>query len=149
MTARLLALKGLIAATDSTFNFEMRGTSELLVGKCLMCRRKKVAWEGGDWSPVLTIEHIEPRHHGGGDSVMNLGLACDSCNHRKGRRIDILKADDPQRQATVASLIEERQGRLRQPLMDPRLGPLVSTVLAWTEKDPQWMHLEVVWGKKS
>ena len=80
---------------------------------------------------------------------MNLGLACDSCNHRKGRRIDILKAADPQRQATVASHLEERQARLRIPLVDPRLGPLVPTVLAWTEKDPQWMHLEVVWGKKS
>ena len=149
MTARLIALKGLIAATDSTFNFEARGFSELLVGKCLMCRRKKVAWEGGTWNPVLTIEHIESRHHGGDNSVMNLGLACDGCNHRKGRRIDVLRADDPQRQATVASLLVERRTRLREPLMDPRLGPLVPRVFAWTEKDPRWMHLEVVWGKKS
>ena len=149
MTARLLALKGLIASTDSTFTFEVRGTSALLVGKCLMCRRKNVAWEAGRWSPVLTVEHIEPRNHGGRDTVLNLGLACAHCNHRKGRRVDVLQENNPQREAAVQTLLEERLTRLREPVRDHRLGPLVPVVAEWAEKDPRWMHLEVVWGKKA
>ena len=148
MTARLLALKGLIASTDSTFIFDERASGFQLVGKCLMCRRKKVAWQDNVWSPVLTVEHIQPRHHGGLDTISNLGLACDHCNHRKGRRVDNLKQNNPQREAAVQSLLDERLARLREPLIDHRLGPLVPVVADWVSKDPRWMHLEVVWGKK-
>ena len=109
MTARLVALKGIIAATDTTFTFKGQGPSSELVGKCIMCRRKKIAWAHGVWSPVFTVEHIQPRHHGGRDTVSNLGLACESCNHRKGRKIDNLKENDPQRLMAVERLLTERR----------------------------------------
>lgn len=143
MTARSVALKGIIASTDQTFAFEEHRGRTLLVGKCLMCRRKKVAWEDGVWSPVLTIEHIEPRHHGGSDTLANLGLACDACNHRKGRRVDNLKSNAPERRSVVERLLTERRERLRLPVRDTRFGPLVEEVLEWVAEDPQWMHLEL------
>jgi 5-methylcytosine-specific restriction endonuclease McrA len=32
----------------------------------------------------LTLDHVMPRHRGGGHSWENLVTACKSCNHRKG-----------------------------------------------------------------
>lgn len=40
----------------------------------------------GQHSPNLTIDHVIPRHMGGGYSWENLVTACASCNHRKGGR---------------------------------------------------------------
>ncbi|NDJ35214.1 MAG: HNH endonuclease [Chloroflexi bacterium] len=34
----------------------------------------------------LTIDHVQPRHRGGGHSWENLVTACASCNRRKGGR---------------------------------------------------------------
>jgi 5-methylcytosine-specific restriction endonuclease McrA len=42
---------------------------------CQYCGR-----QGSD----LTLDHILPRHRGGGHSWENLVAACKSCNHRKG-----------------------------------------------------------------
>ena len=86
------------------------------------------------WSPVFTVEHIQPRHHGGRDTVSNLGLACESCNHRKGRKIDNLKENDPQRLMAAERLLTERRERLRAPLLDRRFGVLVPEVAGWVEK---------------
>ncbi len=149
MTARLLALKGIIAATDHTFSFRGQGPSSELVGKCIMCRRKKIAWAHQVWSPVFTVEHIQPRHHGGRDTISNLGLACESCNHRKGRKVDNLKENDPQRLMAVERLLTERRERLRTPVPDRRFGVWVPEVAGWAEKDPDWMHLELQWGKRT
>ena len=40
----------------------------------------------GARAPYLTIDHIIPRHLGGGHSWENLVAACPSCNHLKGGR---------------------------------------------------------------
>lgn len=40
----------------------------------------------GQHAPILTIDHVIPRHMGGGYSWENLVTACASCNHRKGGR---------------------------------------------------------------
>ena len=55
MTARLVALKGIIAATDTTFTFKEPGPASELVGKCIMCRRKNVGYKFG---ARFTVEHI-------------------------------------------------------------------------------------------
>jgi 5-methylcytosine-specific restriction endonuclease McrA len=34
----------------------------------------------------LTKDHIIPRYHGGGDMVLNLIPACQSCNSSKGKK---------------------------------------------------------------
>lgn len=34
----------------------------------------------------LTVDHVIPRSHGGGDSWENLVAACHRCNHKKGNR---------------------------------------------------------------
>ena len=34
----------------------------------------------------LTLDHVLPRHRGGGHSWENLVAACKACNHRKGGR---------------------------------------------------------------
>jgi len=40
----------------------------------------------GQHASVLTIDHVVPRHMGGGYSWENLVTACAPCNHRKGGR---------------------------------------------------------------
>lgn len=40
----------------------------------------------GQTASFLTIDHIKPRHLGGGHDWENLVTACPSCNHRKGGR---------------------------------------------------------------
>ena len=44
---------------------------------CQYCGR-----QGGD----MTLDHVVPRHRGGGHTWENLVTACKSCNHRKGGR---------------------------------------------------------------
>jgi 5-methylcytosine-specific restriction endonuclease McrA len=40
----------------------------------------------GQSAPILTIDHVIPRHMGGVHSWRNLVTACSACNHRKGGR---------------------------------------------------------------
>lgn len=40
----------------------------------------------GQRSPILTIDHVMPRHMGGNYTWENLVTACAPCNHRKGGR---------------------------------------------------------------
>jgi 5-methylcytosine-specific restriction endonuclease McrA len=54
----------------------------------------------------LTLDHIIPRHRGGGHSWENLVSACRSCNHRKGGRTP-----------------EEARMRLRSEPRRPYVGP--------------------------
>jgi len=145
MSARLIAYKGLIAATDATFNFTESRRGLELIGKCIMCRRKQVALSEGHWSPTLTIEHINARSHGGLDTVANLALACATCNHRKGRKVDVLGASNPSRLALVEQLRAERSSRLRPPVSDTRFGPLAASMEATARKDPEWMHFKIEW----
>jgi 5-methylcytosine-specific restriction endonuclease McrA len=41
----------------------------------------------GRQSHDLTLDHVVPRHRGGGHSWDNLVTACKSCNHRKGGKM--------------------------------------------------------------
>jgi len=40
----------------------------------------------GQSVPHMTIDHVVPRHMGGGHTWENLVTACPACNHRKGGR---------------------------------------------------------------
>jgi hypothetical protein len=35
----------------------------------------------------MTLDHVVPRHRGGGHTWENLVTACKTCNHRKGGRL--------------------------------------------------------------
>jgi hypothetical protein len=54
----------------------------------------------------LTLDHVVPRHRGGGHSWENLVSACRNCNHRKGGRTP-----------------EEARMRLRSVPRRPHAGP--------------------------
>ncbi|MBN1430129.1 MAG: HNH endonuclease [Anaerolineae bacterium] len=49
-------------------------------------RDKFVCQYCGEHSPVLTIDHVIPRHRGGRHTWENLVAACPTCNRRKGGR---------------------------------------------------------------
>lgn len=57
-------------------------------------------------SSDLTLDHVLPRHRGGGHSWENLVSACRQCNHRKGGRTP-----------------EEARMRLRKRPFRPHAGP--------------------------
>jgi 5-methylcytosine-specific restriction endonuclease McrA len=57
----------------------------------------------GQHVPVLTIDHVIPRHLGGGHTWDNLVAACPHCNHRKGGR----------------TVEQAQMALLRQPAMPP------------------------------
>lgn len=61
----------------------------------------------GRSSNHLTVDHIIPRHRGGGHSWDNLVSACPSCNRRKGGRTP-----------------QEANMRLLQPAYEPRANGL-------------------------
>jgi 5-methylcytosine-specific restriction endonuclease McrA len=58
-----------------------------------LSRREVFARDGhicvycGERTQQLTLDHVVPRHRGGGHSWDNLVAACSSCNHRKGGRL--------------------------------------------------------------
>ncbi len=103
-----------IAATDRTFQQE----GGEWVGKCLICsgplRFDAHTGEGA------TVEHIVPRTAGGGNDLLNLGLAHPACNWEKGRNWDRRqarrrRADPAKYAALVERLLAERLRRWRPP----------------------------------
>src|SRR4026209_367191 len=70
----------------------------------------------------LTLDHIVPRHRGGGHTWENLVTACKACNHRKGGKTP-----------------EEARLRLIRPPFEPRSDgySLVSPYVA-DEKNEAW-----------
>jgi 5-methylcytosine-specific restriction endonuclease McrA len=104
-----LALR--VVATDATFvRAEVRG-ERCWVGKCIHCGSKIVVSDDG--ATLATIEHIVPRHHGGGDEPENLALACARCNAGKGVRHDARRRDDPKLVALIETLQVRRRERWR------------------------------------
>lgn len=102
-----------VAESDRAFVLrELRG-SWAWVGPCLHCKRAIVVPRDDREPASATLEHIVPRTHGGGDELENLGLACASCNHAKGKRLDWRRLDDPTLQRVIERLRAERKARMR------------------------------------
>ncbi|MCX4243514.1 HNH endonuclease [Paraliomyxa miuraensis] len=106
------------AATDSSFERIELADGPALEGKCLHCSRKLLLRADGEPISRATIEHIVPRTHGGGDELSNLGIACARCNHGKGVRLDVRRADDPTLRRVIETLRERRRARWREPPSD-------------------------------
>ena len=100
-----------IVATDRTFAPDARVDG--FVGKCIHCRTKLVVTREGQ--TAATIEHVLPQSHGGTDAPENLALACARCNHEKGMRHDVRRANDPVFVALLERLRDERAKRWRDP----------------------------------
>ena len=113
MGARSTLVLGIVA-TDRTFGRDARVDG--YVGKCIHCRTKLVVSSRGE--TAATLEHVLPQSHGGTDDLRNLALACARCNHEKGLRHDVRRANDPIFVELLTRLREERAKRWREP--DPR-----------------------------
>ncbi len=100
-----------IVATDRTFAPDARVDG--FVGKCIHCRTKLVVTVRGE--TAATIEHVLPQSHGGTDDLPNLALACARCNHEKGMRHDVRRANDPVFVELLERLRAERAKRWRAP----------------------------------
>jgi 5-methylcytosine-specific restriction endonuclease McrA len=102
-----------VAESDSTFALrEVRGQL-MWVGRCLHCRARVTVPLDARSSASATLEHIVPRTHGGDDALPNLGLACASCNHAKGRKLDSRHASDETLKRVIEALRSERMARMR------------------------------------
>jgi 5-methylcytosine-specific restriction endonuclease McrA len=103
-----------IVRTDSTFEkVRTRDGSFVWQGKCLHCGRKLVVELDGNAVARVTIEHIVPQSAGGTDDLLNLGLACARCNHRKGRQHDHKGLRDARAAELIEQLLEKRRARWR------------------------------------
>lgn len=114
-----------IVATDSTFELRVVRGEPTWVGRCIHCNTKVAVSPGGDPEPGVTVEHIEPRHHGGGQTLDNLAFACARCNQSKGMRHDHKRRDDPGLSALIEALRRRRLDRWRDPdTLKPAFGEL-------------------------
>ena len=104
-----------IVATDTSFARAQHRGNEVWLGKCLHCNRRLMVSLEGELLENATIEHIEPRTHGGSEDLENLALACARCNAQKGFRHDLKGASDPKRQEVVDTLRRKRGKRWRPP----------------------------------
>jgi 5-methylcytosine-specific restriction endonuclease McrA len=103
-----------IVATDSTFERrEVRG-EVVFVGRCIHCGSHLTIGARGE-TYGATVEHIEPRTHGGTDALDNVALACARCNQQKGARLDARRRTD----ATLSEVIETLRRRRRERWHEP------------------------------
>lgn len=116
MSRRTRRLLLAAASTDSTFQRQSARGREYLVGKCIHCQTPVSVPLDPDEAAHATLEHIMPKHHGGGDEPENLAVACRRCNQGKGRRLDPRRLDDATLQQVIRTLHERRRSRLRDPL---------------------------------
>ncbi len=119
------------AATDRTFEPVVVGDAPALAGRCIHCGRKLVV--GFDGRPVgrrATLEHLMPRAAGGTEALENLAVACATCNHRKGVRVDGRARTDPACAARIEAVLARRRARWRTPPADWPLPALPEDVEA-------------------
>ena len=103
----------------------------MLVGKCIHCGSKHALTTDGAPLTEATIEHIEPRTHGGTDALENLAIACARCNRSKGSRLDARHRDDPVLTRVIDTLKLRRRARWREPpreLVLPHWAELASAI---------------------
>jgi len=100
----------MIAATDKTFE---RSTDGFWYGRCLHCSSSLRVGATGQTS--ASIEHIVPVSAGGSNSdMLNMALACISCNSEKGVRHDPNYPRDPRAVEVIESLLQRRLKRWRE-----------------------------------
>jgi 5-methylcytosine-specific restriction endonuclease McrA len=102
-----------VVAADKTFQQVCVQGEIHWVGKCIHCNAKVLVSLTGDTR--ATLEHIEPKTHGGSDDPENLAIACARCNSGKGMRLDHRKRSDPTLTKVIDMLRARRLERLRPP----------------------------------
>jgi 5-methylcytosine-specific restriction endonuclease McrA len=100
-----------VVAADSTFQQVLVQGEQHWVGKCIHCNAKVLVSLAGETR--ATLEHIEPKTHGGSDDPENLAIACARCNSGKGMRLDHRKRSDPTLSKVIDMLRARKLARLR------------------------------------
>jgi hypothetical protein len=96
---------------------------------CVHCRTPQVFGAEGEPVTAATLEHLLPRAWfrkpaarrlcaglSGPDDLRNLGIACERCNHGKGKGPDARGPGDPTAYGLVDRLLRERLARWRDPV---------------------------------
>jgi len=102
-----------IIATDRTFEKVSYRGRTVWSGKCIHCNTRLQLELDGRPISRATVEHIEPRTHGGTNELENLAIACARCNGGKGRKLDVRKRSDPKLTEVIERLQERRRKRWR------------------------------------
>jgi 5-methylcytosine-specific restriction endonuclease McrA len=63
-----------------------QGLARRLTRRTIFARDRDECLYRGRRARELTLDHVVPRHCGGGDTWDNFASACRPCNHRKGGR---------------------------------------------------------------
>lgn len=121
-----------IAATDRTFELQCVRGEWAWVGHCIHCNTRIAMSPDGRPDGGTTLEHIVPRHHGGGEDLVNVALACGRCNQGKGMRHDHQHRDDPRLRDVIATLQARRTARWRDP--STVAGPAGETAVALLDR---------------
>jgi 5-methylcytosine-specific restriction endonuclease McrA len=100
-----------VVAADNTFVKSLVRGELQWVGKCIHCNAKVLVTLAG--ATFATLEHIEPKNHGGSDAPENLAIACARCNSGKGMRLDHRARTDPTLPSVIEMLRARRLERLR------------------------------------
>jgi 5-methylcytosine-specific restriction endonuclease McrA len=100
-----------VVMADNTFQQTQVQGDLQWVGKCIHCNAKVLVSLSGVTG--ATLEHIEPKNHGGDDRPENLALACARCNSGKGMRLDHRKRTDPVLTKVIETLRARKLQRLR------------------------------------
>jgi 5-methylcytosine-specific restriction endonuclease McrA len=113
MAGRTRKLLRAAAESDNTFERVSSRGREYLEGKCIHCQTRVTV--PLDWNEPThaTLEHIVPRAQGGSDDPENLAVACQRCNHAKGRRLDPRRRGDETLERVIQTLQARRRERLR------------------------------------
>lgn len=102
-----------VVESDSTFHLKDVSGTKMWVGNCLHCNRKLVVTLQG--TTGATLEHIMPLSAGGSpDDLINLALACASCNNEKGIHHDPHVGKGGRADEVIKTLQEKRIARWRE-----------------------------------
>lgn len=62
-------------------------------GRCIYCGCR-ISLDILSVDPYATLDHIKPRSLGGKNTLDNLCLACEPCNHAKGAGYGVIVVDE-------------------------------------------------------
>lgn len=102
-----------VARTDITFELAEQNGKVVWIGKCIHCNKFITIGENGEATKNVTVEHIVPQWAGGTEDLLNLAIACFSCNNVKGRKHDPLFLKNSKSTELIERLLKKRKSNWR------------------------------------